>query len=441
MTTPAARFGHDVVFEEVYASDLSRHRTLNGGVATLGPALTLNASAPAWSYVLLLDVPSCEDGLYVAEVTGRVVSGKIMLGTLLADRKTIRDERLVEAGENGPWYIVAGRLRECHCLLARTILPQPQEATLEIESVKWLRTHLDCESLWSTVHRTDLVPVPDWGSYYGHHGTLIERLRSCCYEHLDFPREMAWLFGLRVIVQPRDQMSRAVFVSGLYEPATMLALRRLIKANDVVIDAGANVGFVSLVCSVWVGTSGRILAFEPSSREYARLLDHLRLNGASNVEPHLTALASEPGDRLLQVADSYHSGLNTLGSRPAYDGVGVQEREIVETTTIDAVVEAAHLARVDVIKLDVEGAEHDVILGAAHTIRRFAPAMVFEANAAALAASDRTPLQLGHLIASQGYRLFAITDGGYLRAVRQLVDEGDSFVALVPNRIPAEVFP
>jgi hypothetical protein len=130
------------------------------------------------------------------------------------------------------------------------------------------------------------------------------------------------------------------------------------------------------------------------------------------------------------VAEAQYSGLNTLGSRFAYDGVAIAARETVEVTTIDSVVAGAGLDRLDVIKLDVEGAEHDVVEGTRGTLGRLHPALVFEANAASLAAQGRTLDGFDSLIRSLGYRLFAIEDDGTLRPQTRLDGAAENYIAL-----------
>jgi FkbM family methyltransferase len=175
------------------------------------------------------------------------------------------------------------------------------------------------------------------------------------------------------------------------------------------------------------------MAFEPSSREYGRLVEHLRLNQLTNVNARRSALGAEDGRRVLQVADAHYSGLNTLGTRFGYDGIPTAAREEVAVTTIDAVVAREELPRLDLIKLDVEGAEFDVVEGARRTIGRFRPALVFEANATALAAQGRSLDALDRAIRAWDYRLFAINDDGTLRPQAHVDASSENFVALAPG--------
>jgi FkbM family methyltransferase len=417
--------------DDVRAADLSRHRAYNGAAVSGEGPLTLRAAAPQWSYVLELEAPDLADdpdSLYTAGVKLTVIEGSISAGTLRPDGMTFVDERTIRQGADVVCELVAGSRADCRGVMLRTVNDRP--AVVRIDSVRWVRIRHKCGDFFTTPARTELTPVPQWNRYYGPHGTPVERLRGFCYDRLDEPSVVPWLFGRRIVIHPKEQMSKAVFVSGLYEPATLIALRQFAVEGAVMIDAGANAGWITLACSAWVGAAGRVMAFEPSRREYERLAEHVRLNGLTNVETYPAALGASPGVGELRVADGQYSGLNTLGDRLAYDGVAVARIEPVEVDTIDAFAARRGLTRLDVMKLDVEGAELDVLRGAAETIRRFRPAIVFEAFAPALAAHGHTTGELGDFIASLGYDLFRIGDDGTLEAASVTDAASENFVAV-----------
>ncbi len=416
---------------QVFVSDLSQHVPHNGTRASGTAPLSLSATAAAWSYLLEFPAPQADQdrvGLYVVEIRGRALEGTIAAGTLARDGVTFHDEQVFAGNVPVSMELAAGLLEHCRGVVVRTVESRP--AAAEIASVRWRRVQTGYDGFFAAAPRPELVAVHGWNRYYGVHGDAVERLRGACYDALDAPRVMPWLFGLRIVIQPKEQMSRAVFVSGLYEPATMIALRRLVTQDAVVIDAGANVGLLALACAAWTGANGRVLAFEPSSREFGRLAEHVRLNGFDQLEIHQHALGAEAGTQELKVAESRYSGLNTLGSTLAYDGVAVAAIERVEVLTIDGVVARRRLTRLDVIKLDVEGAELEVLRGAADTIRRFRPVIVFEALASALASHGRTTRELSDFINSLGYDLFRITESGGTEPARAADGDAENLVAV-----------
>jgi FkbM family methyltransferase len=134
-----------------------------------------------------------------------------------------------------------------------------------------------------------------------------------------------------------------------------------------------------------------VYAFEPSAREYRRLLDSLDLSRVSNVTPVRAAVGASSGRGILRVSDAPYSGLNTLGNRFAYGGIAEAARETVEIVTIDDFVGQQDISRVDAIKLDIEGGE------AAGACRRgpgapeIASVVLLEINASVLDASGAAP--------------------------------------------------
>ena len=205
-------------------------------------------------------------------------------------------------------------------------------------------------------------------------------------------------------------MSRALYVSGTYEPNTLCVLRSLLQPGDTFIDVGANTGVISLVASRWVGPTGRIYSFEPSSREHDNLLANVMQNAARNVTPVRAAVTSACGSATLRVAPSSHAGLNTIGGAFAYPGVDAERLESVETVTLDAFAERHSIDRVAVIKLDVEGAEGAVLRGSRRLLENHRPAIISEIMARSLVANGTTVESLESLLRKSGYHLFVVND-------------------------------
>lgn len=170
------------------------------------------------------------------------------------------------------------------------------------------------------------------------------------------------------------------------------------------IDAGANEGAYTIYAAARIGPAGRVMAIEPSPRELERLRANLELNNAANVTVVPAALAERPGQVELQIAEDAHAGQNTFGSF-VYPGVGSSGQVGVTATTIDMLVDEHGLDRVDVIKLDLEGAEERALTGARQTLRRFRPLLVLEAAEASLARQGGSAAAVNALLAEDGYRI------------------------------------
>ncbi len=89
--------------------------------------------------------------------------------------------------------------------------------------------------------------------------------------------------------------TRSSFFFGTYEPAQTALFCKVVKPGDVVYDVGAHFGYYTLLASKLVGTEGRVLAFEPSPPNLARLYRHIELNRCSNVQVLELAVSDREG--------------------------------------------------------------------------------------------------------------------------------------------------
>jgi FkbM family methyltransferase len=239
-------------------------------------------------------------------------------------------------------------------------------------------------------------------------------VRAARYERLDRVNCMPWLEGLKVRVLPNDDLSRAVYISGLYEPSTLLVLQRVLRPGATFIDLGANTGLFSMLASRWVEAGGHVYALEPSEREYRRLLDHLSLYGLSNVTAVRVAAGGRDGSAPLRVARFPNAGHNTLGASFAYADVPMERVETVTTTTLDRFADEYGLNRIDAIKMDIEGSEYDALSNASAVLDRFRPVLIVELSRGALSGFGTTPEAVIGRLVSAAYAVYRIGDSAEL---------------------------
>jgi len=151
------------------------------------------------------------------------------------------------------------------------------------------------------------------------------------------------------------------------------------------VDVGANDGYYTLFAARRVGSTGRVVAVEPSSRERVNLKRNIARNRLDNVAIVPAALGSTCGVADLRLAQGVHSGHNTLG-KFAHDGVQAERFQRVDLETLDKVASDLGLGGVDFVKIDVEGAEASVIYGARHVLTAMRPIILLEINDRALRA-------------------------------------------------------
>lgn len=187
------------------------------------------------------------------------------------------------------------------------------------------------------------------------------------------------------------------------EPGTGDVLRRLIQPGMVVADVGANIGLLTLIMAWAAGPGGKVIAFEPEAIPRANLEKMRHLNGLSWVEVRDQAVGAEAGQLTFHVSDIIgHSSLYAL---PETEG----SREIkVEVVRLDAVAPAQ---RMDVVKIDVEGAELDVLAGMSGLIAKNKDlAVVAEFGPEHLRRVGQTPAQWFKAFADAGFKAYIIDE-------------------------------
>jgi FkbM family methyltransferase len=173
---------------------------------------------------------------------------------------------------------------------------------------------------------------------------------------------------------------RLYFHGETYEPATITCLVEHLRPGQTFVDVGANHGYFTVVAARLVGPTGRVFAFEPNPPVFEQLSEHVARNRLTNVTTERTALASRDGALELFVsACAGNSGLSSItpGSHAFTSGsLDRDSRVQVRATTFDRWRQERGLDRIDLMKIDVEGAETLVLQGMTETLASAPPARI-----------------------------------------------------------------
>lgn len=135
-------------------------------------------------------------------------------------------------------------------------------------------------------------------------------------------------------------------------------LRKILRNSDVVIDVGANIGTLTLASAALVGKQGRVIAFEPNTRTFDFLRKNVILNGANNVTLHNCAVGEKQGN--VSFSDQKTDDQNKITTSGDLN---------VPLTTLDKQTSSIQ-GRIRLVKVDVEGYEKFVFMGAGDTLNR-----------------------------------------------------------------------
>jgi FkbM family methyltransferase len=251
-----------------------------------------------------------------------------------------------------------------------------------------------------------LVPYPTWRFDADlANPDLAFQVRRWLWQYFnDRKREgpivIPWHCGTRLRLFLGNDMSRQIYVAGCVEPNEFAFFDHVLQPGMTFLDAGANDGIYTVFAAKRVGNGGTVWAFEPSGRELSRLRHNLELN-------HLTArvfplaLADCSGQAELSVGAYEHAGHNTLGAF-AYQ-TEMEGKALVEVRRLDEVLNENPLARLDLMKIDVEGAELRLLRGAVETLRKYRPVLLFEVSEGSLKHQGGSPQELLAFLRTENY--------------------------------------
>ncbi len=226
-------------------------------------------------------------------------------------------------------------------------------------------------------------------------------------------------------VDTRSFIEWAIYVFGGYELASVRLLAGLARPGAVVLDVGANIGTFTIPLAHAVGAEGVVHTFEPHPRLRSRLLQNLALNNLQNVVVSPLGLSSQAGSATLYGSSSFNQGASSL--RPSPDA---REPFECELSTVDDYTASLGMARIDIVKVDTEGSDLSVLLGARSVLERCMPHVLVEANPIGMLGFGSSPQELLRFLLGLGYRVW-----------RNNVNEFERRCRLVPLRSPSEIPP
>ncbi len=207
--------------------------------------------------------------------------------------------------------------------------------------------------------------------------------------------------GITVDVDISDYIGH-YFYFGFFDES-LHSLKKLVDKGDVILDVGANIGITTLYLADKTGETGKVYSFEPDAYNYKQLKKNISLNSFRNVEAYNIGLGHESGSFKLFVVNTGNRGRNTI----------LNEKEIagkdfchIKIGKLDVWVTEQKISRLNLIKIDVEGFEYNVLLGAENSIKKFKPKLFIELDDNNLKYQGHSARELVSLLEKFGYKVY-----------------------------------
>lgn len=225
---------------------------------------------------------------------------------------------------------------------------------------------------------------------------------------------------LIIPLQLSEHMQRRIFWLGYYNLQIIPYIKSALLPGMTFIDIGANIGEVSLVAAKCIGHAGSVIAFEPidaladelqsnATRNHLNQISVVRIGLSDSINSDVPIYAScaqgHPGDE--------NKGLGSIFGDATRDPL----LQRIAITTLDTWLEAHPLDRIDIIKIDIEGAELSCLRGSEQTLRKFKPKLIVEVQDTTTKAAGYRSRDILDYLSKLGYTFWRLERRGLTTAI------------------------
>jgi FkbM family methyltransferase len=207
-------------------------------------------------------------------------------------------------------------------------------------------------------------------------------------------------WGGKIEIDVNETIGKSIYKTRIYDLALSEILWRLIEPGNFVLDIGANIGFVTSLCSFRAGANGKVWSFEPNPLIIKRLEKNIENNKIKNIRLFPFALSDANKEGFLEFPEmfSYNQGVAFVGS-----GKNDSKAIKIDLKKLDDIVPTNTV--IDVLKIDVEGHEISVFKGAENLINNKSITNIVYEDL------DTYPSDIARFLLEKGYIIYRIEKG------------------------------
>jgi FkbM family methyltransferase len=239
--------------------------------------------------------------------------------------------------------------------------------------------------------------------------------------------------GISVFLEPRGAVAGNIWAGLGGERHEVSFILSVLEPGMIFFDVGSNAGLFAIGAAKKIGGKG-VFAFEPCSSTCELLKRNLLLNRLADVNVVQMALGDSVGEGVLQVNARGRDGLNTLGQATHPDSQVVGQED-VRITTVDVFMKDHNVPRVDVLKVDIEGAELMLFRGARDLLERAdAPLILYEGFGFLTRGFSYHPVEILWFLESCGYTLYVLnSDTGEISELKPDYEYDSMVIGVKPG--------
>ena len=260
------------------------------------------------------------------------------------------------------------------------------------------------------------------------------------YLHQIVDRYSTWLYtkpltrkiagGGKILCDLRDHVESRIYFFGAYEPIEAYLFCQLIRPDMHIVDAGANIGFYSLLASSRLSTRGKVFSFEPIPSN----IEKLKLNIQRSHKPKIKVIEKGLWNKKEVIKFSLaQEFIGNEGSYSASRTKGAKHSFNCPVEPLDAFIDSEEIPKVDLIKMDIEGAELFALKGAKNLIQNQLPSILIEINQDACKKFNYNTEKIDKFLLPLGYKIFRIESlpslSGYIESTSNLKQSNVFFVS------------